>query len=411
MNFLKKNKNYVLIALTSLFVIYSTLIFIEILNNGETLLLNIKQIFNNFVDLLGPFILGFSIAFILNSPSKKLNQFFIKYNIFSKNICKFLSLFITYIIFFGSFTLIVRLIIPAILLNIYQLGVDLYEYIIYIQENLQKTVNSNNDNDFIIQVITFLNKYTNNMFDVNTIFTSIVRPIINWVSNIPELISQLLTSLVSIISIVFDSILAIMISFYFLMDRELFIKFGYKTTYALFKKNTGERIIYVASVTNSIFQKFLIGKALDSLIIGFLFFIITTLLNIPYALLFSLIIGITNMIPYFGPFIGAVPVVGLLVIIDIKLALIALVIILILQQFDGVYLGPKILGESTGVRPIGIIFAVSIGGSLFGAIGMLLGVPIFATLSFFFNEYIDNKNNMKEIESDEQEYYNTGFNS
>ncbi len=404
MNFFKNNKNYVLIALTSLFVIFSTLIFIQIIYNASSLLSSINSIIYSFIDLLSPFIIGFSIAFILNSPARKLNNLLLKYNIFPKKRCKIFSLLITYILFFGFFIFIIRLIIPTIMVSVYQLAIDIYDFILVIQGTLQKTINTNNT-PVITDFIEKFNLYTNSNFDINGIFNSILKPLLNWIYNLPELMSQLLTSIVTIISVVFDSILAIMISFYFLMDKDIFINFGRKTTRVLFSKNASNRILYISSVTNSIFQKFLIGKALDSLIIGFLFFIALYIFNIPYSLLFSFIIGITNMIPYFGPFIGAIPVVGLLLIIDVKLAFIALIIILVLQQFDGIYLGPKILGESTGVRPIGIIFAVTIGGRLFGALGMLLGVPIFAVLSYFFNEFIENKSKQKLLLEDKKEYY------
>ena len=124
---------------------------------------------------------------------------------------------------------------------------------------------------------------------------------------------------------------------------------------------------------------------IDSLIIGVLCWIAMTVLNIPYALVISVIVGITNMIPYFGPFIGAIPGVVLLIIVDIKFAVIFGILIFILQQFDGLYLGPKILGESTGLRPIWIIFAITVGGWLAGVVGMFLGVPVVAVISFLID--------------------------
>ncbi len=403
MRFFKENKKYVLIASLTLFVIFSTIIFIEILNNGESFIYNIKNILNAIVGILSPFLIGFFLAFMLNPPSKYISNTLSRFKIFSGQKNLLISLLITYILFIGTFILIIRLILPAIVLSLYGLGGDIYDFVTVIQQDLQKTIYSD-DPTVINTAISFINEYTGLDIDINNIFTSIVGPILNWAQSLPNIITQVITSLFSFIGIIFNSILAIIISFYFLMDREVFINYGKKITIVLFNQEKSDRILYIASVTNSIFQKFLIGKALDSLIIGLLFFVITQLLSVPYALLFSVIIGITNMIPYFGPFIGAVPVVGLLLIIDFKIAIITLIVIMVLQQFDGIYLGPKILGESTGIRPIGIVFAVSIGGSLFGSLGMLLGVPVFATISYFFNEYIEKRHEQK-FKTTEEEYY------
>ena len=139
----------------------------------------------------------------------------------------------------------------------------------------------------------------------------------------------------------------------------------------------------------SIFNDFIVGKAIDSLIIGIIAIIVLTIMKAPFPLILSLIIGVTNMIPYFGPFIGAIPAILITLLIDPPLAVVVGIFILILQQFDGNFLGPKILGESVELRPLWIILAVMIGGALMGPLGMFIGVPIFATVKVFGGEYID----------------------
>ena len=130
---------------------------------------------------------------------------------------------------------------------------------------------------------------------------------------------------------------------------------------------------------------------IDSLIIGILCLIIMSILRLPYALLMSVIVGITNMIPYFGPFIGAIPGVVMFLFINPKLSLIFAIMILVLQQFDGLYLGPKILGDLTGIKPLWVIFGVTVGGALFGVMGMFLGVPTVAVLSYLLGLILDKK--------------------
>ena len=124
-----------------------------------------------------------------------------------------------------------------------------------------------------------------------------------------------------------------------------------------------------------------------------------SVLRLPYALLLSLIVCITNMIPYFGPFIGAVPGVLIYLFIDIKLSIIFAIMILVLQQFDGLYLGPKILGDQTGIKPLWVIFGITVGGAYFGVMGMFLGVPTVAVLMYLVNIILNKKLKKKEIQS------------
>lgn len=137
---------------------------------------------------------------------------------------------------------------------------------------------------------------------------------------------------------------------------------------------------------------------MDSLIIGILCFIAMSILQLPYSLLLSVIVGITNMIPYFGPIIGAIPGFVIYLFIDPKLSLFFAIMILILQQFDGLYLGPKILGDLTGIKPLWVIFGIVIGGAYFGAVGMFLGVPTVAVFMYLADLFIESKLKKKKID-------------
>ena len=139
---------------------------------------------------------------------------------------------------------------------------------------------------------------------------------------------------------------------------------------------------------------------MDSAIIGVLCLVSMTLLKLPYALIISLIVGITNMIPYFGPFIGAIPGVLILLIINPKSSLIFAILIFAIQQLDGSVIGPKILGKSTGLQPISIIFAITVGGAVAGVLGMFLGVPIVAVLTYLVGKLIDYLLIRKRLEPD-----------
>ena len=196
------------------------------------------------------------------------------------------------------------------------------------------------------------------------------------------------------------AIFGVIVSIYLLKDKESFISTTKKIIYSFFSKTHAESIISFGSHANTVFNKFILGKALDSLIIGLLCFLGLYLLKIPYASLISLIVGVTNMIPYFGPFIGAIPaiLITLITSTSITSAIFVAILILVLQQFDGWILGPKILGDSVGVGPFAIIVAILIGGKLFGVLGMFLSVPVVALLIDAMEKFTHKKMNEKNIE-------------
>ena len=173
---------------------------------------------------------------------------------------------------------------------------------------------------------------------------------------------------------------AIIICAYFLNSKDLFAAQSKKVIVAFFSEHTAKEILDGASFTNKTFGGFINGKIIDSLIIGLLCFVCMTIFGWEYTLLISCIVGITNIIPFFGPFIGAIPSALLLLMVDPHQCLWFLVFILALQQFDGNLLGPKILGDSTGLASFWVLFAVLVGGGLFGFIGMVIGIPVFAVI-------------------------------
>ena len=152
---------------------------------------------------------------------------------------------------------------------------------------------------------------------------------------------------------------------------------------------------------NQIFVGFINGKLLDSAIIGVLCFFLCALFKIPYSVLVSVVIGVTNVIPFFGPIIGAVPCIMILVIVNPWAALRFGILIVALQQFDGNILGPKILGDSTGLSAIWVLVAIVVGGGLFGFAGMLLGVPTFAVLYSLVKEWAERRLVEKGIPTEE----------
>lgn len=239
--------------------------------------------------------------------------------------------------------------------------------------------------------------------DVLDLLDIIMKPIVDYTADIPKVASDLidgtlpalLSGTVNFASSLLRILIGVFVGFYMLSGKEGFADGMKKILYALFNKEKTTSFIANTARINRLFQNFIVGKAIDSIIIGILCIIIMKLINAPYAALISVIVGITNMIPYFGPFIGAIPSIFIVLLTEPSLAIWVALVILVLQQFDGIVLGPKILGVSTGMAPVWIIFSITIGGALMGPLGMFIGVPIFASIKMFFGEYVDKKYNEK----------------
>ena len=173
-----------------------------------------------------------------------------------------------------------------------------------------------------------------------------------------------------------------------LADKEHLLHQLRTVTHALLPRSAAEQTLRICHYANDNFTGFFIGKIIDSAIIGVITFVCMTVLRLDFAVLISVFIGITNIIPVFGPFIGAVPSIFILLLVNPIQALIFCILILLIQQFDGNFIGPKILGQSIGISALWVLFSIVVGGDLLGIPGMVIGVPVFATLYGLAQEFI-----------------------
>lgn len=206
-----------------------------------------------------------------------------------------------------------------------------------------------------------------------------------------KVMSNVTVGMINAVSELFNWVLGLIVSVYVLFGKEAFSKQAKKIIYACFKPRQANLILHLTGKSNEIFSGFIIGKIIDSLIIGVLCFIGLSILKMPYTLLVSVIVGVTNVIPVFGPYIGAIPSAILILLSNPKMGLYFIIFILILQQIDGNIIGPKILGNSTGLSSFWVIVAITLGGGLFGIVGMLLGVPTFAVFYYVVTMIINHK--------------------
>lgn len=207
----------------------------------------------------------------------------------------------------------------------------------------------------------------------------------------------ILTGVMGTLGTMVDIFVALVICVYILNSKEIFVAQSRKLILAVFKKERAEKIFELGRISNQTFGGFINGKIIDSAIIGVLCFIAMTMLKIPMTMLISVVIGVTNIIPFFGPFIGAIPSIIILLIVEPIAAIKFGIMVLILQQLDGNIIGPKILGKTTKLASFWVMFAIIVGGGLFGFPGMILGVPVFAILYTYISRGVNNRLKEKQM--------------
>lgn len=374
-NVFKSNSRYFTISVYVLAVVMLSACFIKAIVSWNTT----RTLIGGMLSAISPFLIGLFLAFILNPFVKKIDQELFTRLLHIKNIRikKILSILLAYTVLLGFVILFFIFLIP-------QMVRSLTDLIVAIQDSAPKLVH---------YIDTFEARYPDMDFEtINKLILdsipSLTTLLQDWVG---KLASGVFSAGRSIISWVLNILISLMVSCYMILDKkQLYIGLK-KMVYALLPTKKAASLAKNLRECSSIFTGFVVGKTIDSLIIGILCFILMTVLDLEYSLIISLIVGVTNMIPYFGPFIGAVPGVLILIMVSPKQMLIFLILIIVLQQFDGLYLGPKILGNSTGLRPLWIIFAITFGGWAAGAVGMFLGVPTVAVIAFLLNKVVNRK--------------------
>ena len=352
------------------------IIFLMIANWGVVL-----AVIGKFLTILMPFILGFFFACFINPLVKRVHSLLNRMKPGKgAKIKKAFSVIISYVVVIGVITVLLIYIIPQIKASIGELGntvQDGYQYMITHQKELNEKIPFIGLGGGIEYIKEFAYKKI--------------------MSNGSEILPYVYHVSSSLLTTSYNVLMGLVISIYIILDMKKLKRSARKVVYALSPKKKEQEVWQTMKQCSHIFNGFLIGKMIDSLIIGILCLIAMSILKLPYALLLSLIVCITNMIPYFGPIIGAIPGVMIYLFIDIRYAFIFALMILILQQFDGLYLGPKILGDQTGIKPLWVIFGITVGGAYFGVMGMFLGVPVVAVIMYLLQLFLDKKLKKKDI--------------
>ena len=249
---------------------------------------------------------------------------------------------------------------------------------------------------------------------LDNVLTNATEVITKWLNenvlqNIQSYVTLAASGVMSVIMLLADVLVGLIISVYVLCSTKTFVGQGKKIIYALFSKHHAKMILDTMRKSNEIFGGFISGKLLDSLIIGVLCFLGLTAMHMPYIALVSVIVGVTNVIPFFGPYIGMIPSTILIMLVDFKKGVIVLAFIIILQQVDGNVIGPKILGKSTGLSAFWVVFSVMFFGKIWGVPGMLIGVPVFGVIYYMLDTFVNYQLGRRSLPVETEEYKNLDY--
>ncbi len=369
-NFEHNNKYFTICIYAFVLVIVSALVIKMIMSLEQTL-----GALKGFLHTLSPFLIGILIAYVLNPFIQWVLRFLEERCKIKNNVIRMvLSIAFVYVVVLGFVGVALVYILPEIIDSISDL-------VVMIPKAYDETIK---------WIDSLQERYPN--IDMEIITTSLKNTLPELFDGFKDVASNMIPTLysvsMSIVQWVINILIALIVSIYMLYDKKNLMRAMRTLMYAFLPKKSVPIIREVLTECNHLFNSFIVGKFIDSTIIGILCFLLMSLFRFPYVLLISMIVGVTNMIPYFGPFIGAVPGALIILLINPLQAVGYLIMILALQQFDGLILGPKILGDSTGLKPLWIIFAITLGGSIAGVIGMFLGVPVVAVISYLIERLL-----------------------
>lgn len=378
------------------------------------LIINLDDIFSGFMFMLSvlkPVIYGAIIAYLLNPLTKMYYRLLLKgyekkgKSPSDKTVRIMESMTIVFALLTGVLIIAILcwLVIPQLITTVISLietvpsqANDYYNYVTdkiqsnkYIASRMQDTA---------LQATKYMDNIMNN--DLFPWLKSELLPNLNIYAK------QFANGVMSFINVLYNLFIGIIVAIYLLKGKRVFAAQAKKITYGVCRKKTADTIIHYVRISNNMFSGFISGKIVDSTIIGIICFILMTIFRMPYALLVSVIVGVTNVIPVFGPYIGAIPSAILILLVSPVQALYFIILVAILQQVDGNIIGPAILGESTGLSAFWVLFSILFFGGFWGIVGMLVGCPLFAVIYTIAKDFINYCLGKRKLSTDTQTYVN-----
>ena len=369
-------------SLSLLIVLLAAILFYVGLTNFDVIAVRVRT----FMGVLTPFIAGFAIAYLLNTPmcffERKLYQ--------KQKHRRGLAILTVYLI---ALAIVVVLIIPQVAQSVVDLATNMQTYLTSLNSLVQTL-----SEQFGLEAEA-LNEAIGSYQDLMT----------NIAAYLSKALPDLLNFGYAIGSGVISGITALISSVYMLAGKGRLVPQIKKMLYAILPRRRADWLLGVCGHANRVFVGFINGKLIDSAIIGVLCFILCLIFRIPYPMLVSVVVGVTNIIPFFGPIIGAIPCLMILVIVDPWAALRFFALVIGLQQFDGNILGPKILGDSTGLSSFWVLFSILLFGGLFGFVGMIIAVPLFAVIYRLTAAYVSGALKKKNLSARTEDYLSLDY--
>ena len=395
------DKKYLYWGITAFCVIACAIVFYMALNY----LSGIWKALGTLMSILSPFVWGFVIAYLLRPFCRffesrlflplggKIFRKSKKAEKHSRSFGRGMAVLLSELVLIAIVTALLWLIIP-----------QLYSSIERIVLNSQTYYDT---------LVGFVEKFLKDYPEIESYLVSVMGDLsdalIKWAKDslLPQMniaVTSITSGVYYILKGIYNIIVGFIVSVYVLYSKETFAAHAKKILYSVFSLEAAERILGALDFTDKTFMGFIVGKILDSAIIGVLCYIVCAILKMPYALLVSVIVGVTNVIPFFGPFIGAIPSALIILMAEPSKCLVFVIFVFQLQQFDGNILGPKILGNTTGINGFWVMFSIILGAGIFGFMGMLIGVPVFVVIYTGIKYAINRKLKRSGLPTDSEVY-------
>ena len=394
---MSRRNSYIRMGLTVFLTVCAILLFYDTLFGSRTAVIFGRQ----FVKALQPVLLGALIAYLLspvvNFFERKLFYVHLRrvrsQGKLSSRRVRAVSLLLTWLLVCAAGYLLASFLLPELYKSVVQLISSAESYYLTVRGWIERLLESNPDlEDW---VTAQLNTYYK---DIQTWLTREVLP------QATTLMTALSGGIVSALNFLLDLLVGVIVSIYLLATKERCAAYARKVVCGLFSRTNAGWVLRAVKKVDEIFSGFVRGKLLDSLIIGILCFICCSIFGFPYTPLVSVIVGVTNVIPFFGPFLGAIPSIFLILLVSPIQALYFALFVLALQQLDGNVIGPLILGDKTGISSLWVIIAILVGGSFFGVAGMFFGVPVCACLLSAVNFIVESRLRRRQMPVETEAY-------
>ena len=392
------DKKYWFWGMTAFAVIAAAILFYMALSYLPAL----GNMLKKFSRILSPFIWGLVFTYLLTPLMRSMEKhlfyplgkkLYRKNPVGAKRFGRVLSVLLSIIVLLAVLTALVYMILPQIYSSIETIITNSPVYL----ENL------NNWFDKVLTDFPALQDFVDKQLgEVNDNFTSWLTDKV--LPQVGSFVTNLTSGVYTVFRTVYNLVIGIIVSVYLLSDLEHFGAAFKRLLYSLFSIETAEKLLDGIRFTDRTFMGFINGKLLDSAIVGLICYIFCAVVQMPYALLVSVIVGITNIIPFFGPLIGAIPSAFIILMVNPFQCLIFIVFVIILQQIDGNFIGPKILGSSVGISGFWVMFSIILGAGLFGFWGMLLGVPVFVVIYTVINNAVERRLRRGDLPVEVEEY-------